>query len=373
MTERSATSTNPTDPAHGEHANRPADEALPAAVESAVADSLAYLESATAAESYAADPYWPKWHSPWWHLQLLTEMGLAHRIPPAVLDRFLTACRAHYLETFPFRVEDVPPDRDPQRQVFCHCALGSLVKLVAAAGRDVEQELPFARVWFLRYQLPDGGLNCDEAAYTRERPHSSMLSTLPALEAMLAITAGRDLREEEAAFLDRGADYLLTRRLLWRASDPECLIEGSWMNMCFPRFYDYDVLRGMAFLCQWADRRGRQLSARHLDEPICLITSSLDPATGDPETEREIWRFWRTTLRRRDDGTWAGGSPSDSFPLLVAVGTAGQPCIFLRREVALVYRHFPTHRGWRRSPRFPVSPVTGSGFLTEPAPVGGVH
>jgi hypothetical protein len=38
------------------------------------------------------------------------------------------------------------------------------------------------RPWLRQYQLPDGGLNCDEAACVKSLK-SSMVSTLPPLEA----------------------------------------------------------------------------------------------------------------------------------------------------------------------------------------------
>ena len=41
--------------------------------------------------------------------------------------------------------------------------------------------------------MPDGGLNCDDAAYAcREPDASSMVATVAALEAMLAIAPGPD-------------------------------------------------------------------------------------------------------------------------------------------------------------------------------------
>ena len=46
-----------------------------------LADSVAYLESEAALASLATDVYWPKWHSPWWHMLLLWELGEARRIP----------------------------------------------------------------------------------------------------------------------------------------------------------------------------------------------------------------------------------------------------------------------------------------------------
>ena len=36
-------------------------------------------------------------------------------------------------------------------------------------------------------------------------------------------------------------------------------MEPVWQQACFPRFYFYDVLRGLAALARWAEKSGRAL------------------------------------------------------------------------------------------------------------------
>ena len=93
-----------------------------------------------------------------------------------------------------------------------------MAPLLLECGIDVDRALPWVRDWFVRYQMTDGGLNCDDAAYrvTNETP-SSMVGTIAPFEAMLALTE-RSARPEDLAFLDRAADFLVTRRLA-RGSD----------------------------------------------------------------------------------------------------------------------------------------------------------
>src|SRR5437764_15126492 len=101
-----------------------------------MADSVAYLASDAALRSIEADPYWPKWHSPWWHMLLLHELGETRRIPaPTVaalaagLDRLL-----HLFPITPAELEGV----DTMRDLACHCALGTMVPVLADCGIDVE-------------------------------------------------------------------------------------------------------------------------------------------------------------------------------------------------------------------------------------------
>src|SRR5215467_9295690 len=50
-------------------------------LDDAIAESARYLASDAALRSIEADTYWPKWHSPWWHILVLYELGEARRIP----------------------------------------------------------------------------------------------------------------------------------------------------------------------------------------------------------------------------------------------------------------------------------------------------
>src|SRR6185369_16599912 len=122
-----------------------------------------------------------------------------------------------------------------------HCQLGCVFQVLVACGVDVDARLPWIRPWFLRYQLPDGGLNCDEEAYTKATPRSSIVSTLPPLEAILLGTK-RAFTPGEEKFLDRGARYLLDRRLWRSVSKGGAVIDESWRRVAFPRFYFYDLL-----------------------------------------------------------------------------------------------------------------------------------
>ena len=61
-------------------------------IERGIADSVAYLGSDAAVRSIELDTYWPKWHSPWWHMLLLHELGEdAQRPLRAVCDRLALA------------------------------------------------------------------------------------------------------------------------------------------------------------------------------------------------------------------------------------------------------------------------------------------
>lgn len=278
--------------------------------------SLGYLESAAALESLRRDPYWPKWDSPWWHMTLLWELGRADEIPGAAVEHLIASMEKHLLKAFPVS-GGLPEGKDPHRNVACHCALGTIYQVLTACGIDVDARLPWIRPWFLRYQLSDGGLNCDESAYAKPNGKSSIVSTLPPLEAVLRCTR-RPLTREEADFLDRGAEYLMAHRL-FRATSGK-VIDGAWLDPVFPRFYHYDALRGLAFLVDWSAARGKGLPRGSVEEAHRALRQRFE----SPFTlTRTIWES-ETTLDFVG-GFWIRRLPSSRFALLEESGSIGRP------------------------------------------------
>ena len=302
-----------------------------AAVEAAVADSVAYLASGAALRSIEIDPYWPKWHSPWWHMLLLHELGETRRIPARVAAA-MAAGLDRLLHTFPILPTDAP-GANPQRDIACHCALGTMVPLLAACGIEIDRALPWVMPWFVRYQMADGGLNCDETAYlvTGECP-SSMVATVPALDAMLAAPAQR-------AFLDRAAHFLLDRGLT-RGSPTahnaeERTAAPAWLDLAFPRFYFYDVLRGLTVLTRWAEVTAQPIP-RAAVEPVIAALCERFPA-GIVHVGRHA-HSGRTTILPTPDRSPSPRGDATSFPLLEAVSVIGAPSEALTREWSMTRR-----------------------------------
>lgn len=94
------------------------------------------------------------------------------------------------------------------------------------------------------------------------------------------------------------------------------MIDPLWLQPLFPRFYNYDLLRALHFVCNWA------LICR---EP--LTQESLKPALNELQSQQQHRRLqaqsWypaqETTLRQAaESGEWERGQASDLFPLLAA-------------------------------------------------------
>jgi hypothetical protein len=294
-----------------------------------IAASVTYLASDAALRSVEVDPYWPKWDSPWWHVLLLHELGETARIPRRITDALAAGIDGllHVMPIEPTELVGI----DPHRDLACHCALGTMVPILAACGVPVDRALPWVKPWFARYQMTDGGLNCDETAYrVTSGCASSMVATVPALEAMLALGA------DDRGFVDRAARCVLDRGLERGSSSVHNAEEReaapAWHQLAFPRFYFYDVLRGLSAVTAWAEVTAQPLAA-HAIAPVVSSLCARFP-DGIVRVERHAHAGRQTYLPTADRSP-SPRAPATSFALLDAVSAIGAPSEALTREWAV--------------------------------------
>jgi len=292
----------------------------------AIQQSKEYLSSTDALQSIERDPYWPKWNSPWWHMSLLYELNLAKEIPKLAIDKMVEVLKTQYLPIFPVRKEEIPKGTDPYRNIACHCAVGNIYQVLFNAGVDVDQQLPWMRPWFLRHQLPDGGLNCDEKVYTKAIPKSSIVTTVACLEAVLFCRKGI-LSQDEVAFLNRGANYLIKQKLFRKFSTGE-VIDKDWLEIRFPRFYDYDFLRGFYFLVKWQKESGFVIPDDLMDEVEELVSQQM---TNQGIRLKRYNFFDKRSYNPNSDASWTWGDASE-FDLMKSVSYEGAICESLTKK-----------------------------------------
>ncbi len=291
--------------------------------------AVQYLKSQEAIESIQADPYWPKWNCPWWYMTLMWEMGEVSKIPQVIIKIMIKALDGHYVKIFPVHSSEFSKEIDIHRQTACHCALGTMYQVLSSYGVNVDEKLPWIRSWFLKYQLPDGGLNCDNNAYTKENPKSSLISTLPPLEALLFYTK-RSFTKEEENFLDKGAEYLLKRKLFRSISKKGIIINEEWLKLGFPRFYDYDILRGLYFIAHWAKIRKKVIPLATIEEAIQIIKKSFP---NDILFSQRKMCMGDNTLVRDEKKQWLKKfQDASSFELLNVVSSLNKPSKFLTQR-----------------------------------------
>ncbi len=120
------------------------------------------------------------------------------------------------------------------------CINGNVVSTGAYFGVDMT---PLVER-LLGEQLPDGGWNCE---VEHGATVSSFETTINVLEGLLEHerAIGGSERVGEARRL--GEAYLLERRLFRRKTTGE-VVDGSWLQLSFPTWYHYDILRGLEYL-----------------------------------------------------------------------------------------------------------------------------
>lgn len=298
-----------------------------------IESSVRYLRSDAAIKTVAADAYWPKWNSPWWHMLLLHEMGETHQIPASIIESYIASLNRIPLKIFPIHQNEMPEGVDPYRGSPCHCQLGNVYQVLAKRGVDVDHELPWIRPWFLRYQMADGGLNCDNEAYlVKEEIPSSMVGTIAAFEAVLLYTP-RPFTEEEKAFLDLGALFLMKRKLILGSDTKHNASEResakNWLKLCFPRFYLYDVLRGLNALTLWSLKTGQTLPVNSIQEAVDAIRNRFP--TGAIQIGRHAFEGTGTILQNQS-GEWIRRQPASFFPLLEKVSEIGSVSPYLSKQ-----------------------------------------
>ena len=260
-----------------------------------------------------------KWDGAWWHMAALYEMGEVTQIPASAIARAKDLLQFHTWPTFVISTEDYPTsEADKMKMDCCHCELAVYYMILMAFGCDLDEELPWIREWLLKHQLPDGGLNCEPTAYTHSHK-SSIVSTLPPLEAVLRYT-NRPFTDQEAAFLDKGARYLIEHSLVCSKGSGE-IIDKEWLNPCFPRFFEYDILRGMTYLVEWSERRNKPL-------PVGLLTKGIQQLTK--HIDEVGLRIGRQVFDPQ--GPWGG----HTFPLLEEVAVIGDVSPYLTEQLAVI-------------------------------------
>jgi len=290
------------------------------------------LTTTYAIESIKLDPYWPKWNSPWWKALLLSEAGRSELIPKQFIEEMIEALNRHYLHYFPLVETDIPEGCEPYRQIMCHCALGNMCRLMELCGYEVDKQIPWFGDWCERYQLPDGGYNCDEAAYTKSKK-SSFLSTLPMLEAMLSIYK-RAGYESINKSLEAGAQYLLNHAV-YKSSTGK-LITEVWLQLSFPRYYDYDVLRGLSFLAEWAVVFGKTLPQDIVADCLKQIEPALDENGLIRITEDKIAVEGSLV---QNGSVWVWNEKASRFPALDMFGKVGMVSLPLSRQWLKLLEH----------------------------------
>jgi hypothetical protein len=172
----------------------------------------------------------PEWTSTAWSLMLLRAFGLERTCAQArEAVRRVRDQVAWEHDGEPFFAGEVEP-----------CINGKVVALGAYFGEDVHGTVDR----LLGEQMGDGGWNCERENGSKRGSFHSTIDVLDGLLEYERVTG--DSPNVRPARL-RGQEYLLERRLLRRLSTGE-LIDPAFMQLSYPTYWHYDVLRGLDYM-----------------------------------------------------------------------------------------------------------------------------
>ena len=108
------------------------------------------------------------------------------------------------------------------------------------------------------------------------------------------------------------------------------MINPQWMIPCFPRFYKYDVLRGLRFLTHWSERCHERIAWDAISEVVTSLDQWFGGTGHEPEPRRETRRGQWTLVPT--EHAWKRTESAETFPLLEAVVERGVATCILHEE-----------------------------------------
>jgi hypothetical protein len=135
--------------------------------------------------------------------------------------------------------------------------------------------------------------------------------------------------------VERAVQFLSARELRFgsdtKHNAEERTAQSAWLSPCFPRFYYYDVLRGLHALVRWAEVKQRTLPARAVADVVRHLADRFPD--GVVRVERQSFAGTKTRIANLE-GVWVRGLDASSFPLLDATSKIGAASPTLTRRWA---------------------------------------
>ena len=316
--------------------------------EEALQKTIDYLNSEDAQLSLKRDVYWPKWDSTWWHILLLYELGLIKEVPKDLMELFALVVNDNVLHFFPFTESEMPKETDPYRQILCFCAAGSLYQMLYSYGIDVDERIPWLREWFIMYQLPDGGYNCNEDAYTKDIKKSSITSTLPMVESLLLFDQNQ-ITDAEKHVLVNAANYIVSHKLFRKLTD-STIMDLNFTEIRFPRFYEYDFFRGFTFLYHYRKKYGYTFSDSITDEVEELVNRHI----VDGVITLKGVPLYDKSYNPTSDGKWEKGEASYFDLLKLVMEPNHQSLVLTKAWEEMKPKYLKVIQSYERSTSLPI-------------------
>ncbi|MFB0510050.1 MAG: prenyltransferase/squalene oxidase repeat-containing protein [bacterium] len=213
-----------------------------------------------------ASPYLPKYKSSYWTIMILAQMGIDQtdqRVKKACeyIFRFQHEESGFLSETEKTakrrydwhlkRGKKMPPFKEWAssliREQQLSCLTGNMAAALIRLGYENDPRVKKALNWLVKIQNQDGGWLCPYWKAHIKDTHGCFFGTICPIEAFSEVPK-ENLTEEMKNTISRGAEFLLMHRLFKADHHNYKTIKQSWLKFCLPRFYSYDILRGLNVL-----------------------------------------------------------------------------------------------------------------------------
>lgn len=212
------------------------------------------------------NPYHPKYKSSYWQIMTLGQLGMNRSD-----ERLRKACEFIFqfqheeggftsytkelaLEEYKYlkkKRKKLPPEYEwIKSKVFEHqysCLTGNMLAALLRIGYTDDERVNRALEWLTSIQNEDGGWLCPYWKAHVKDTHGCFYGTICPLEALSEIPKDM-LTDELKKSIKRGAEFLLMHRLYKADHHNYKIINKSWLNLSFPWFYGYNILRGLDVL-----------------------------------------------------------------------------------------------------------------------------
>ncbi len=284
------------------------------------------------ADGYWAEPedvYWPKWKATVWPLILLAEMGV-----PGELPAVKRGCD-YFLRMMDSQDRSWPPPNYPEndsqgqwpayRSVWEPCVTGNMARTLTVFGSGDDRRVREMFEWLVKYQLPDGGWNCEPGPWQKEVFHSSFMSTIEPLWAFSALPSQKWPKGGKEV-VERACEFLLMHRL-YKSDKTGRVVHEWWTNLHFPLFYFYDILHGLRVLTSLGYRSDERMS-----DAVKLLLSKRLPDGTWPLEASFVETPKRNLVKDSTTGQWSvvkGEKVTDVPHVYSSLGFVGQPNLWV--------------------------------------------
>jgi hypothetical protein len=211
-------------------------------------------------------PYLPKYKSSYWTIMILSRLGLDR-----THERVASACEFIFrfqqgeggfssdtvetaLMEYEYRRRKgkiLPPKSEFVSSLIYEsqltCLTGNMTAALIRLGYEADLRVKKAIRWLVKVQDRDGGWLCPYwKAHKRDR-HACFMGTICPMEAFSEVSA-KNLTNDMKETVSRAAEFLLMHRLFKADHHNYGVINKSWLELSYPWFAGYNVLRGLDVL-----------------------------------------------------------------------------------------------------------------------------